>query len=1111
MKLQNTAIAALLLLATCSEGLEPGDNSTVESAKKGLGKLPASEVAVWQKVGSSTAADGCYLQAAAFDEARNVVVMFGGIVTDPSYGIITPSQDTWEWNPTTGKWTRRTLDGSKPDARSGAAMVYDSARAKLILFGGRAGSGFNLEDTWEWDPATGVWTDVGATGNPPARSQHAMVFEKSTGKVLMFGGGRSDTVSADGSGVKISLGDTWEYDPATKAWSQRTVTAAPSLRNDSAMVWDSSRNMAVLFGGLQVDISGAAGVPKQDTWDWDPTAGTWTERTAAGSKPSQRYGHALAFDGTRKKMVVFGGWDMSTGLAKADLWDWEPTTGAWTQRLNGSEAGVPTGRMYASMLSDDVRDRMLVVGGALISGWSGVGGTGGSVSYPDAAIRADMSFAPTPSREVLELNPVTPAFTDRTPPLDVPTARYGQAMAFNSATGKTCVFGGADSATGQVLGDYWEWDGKTWTQPPLANLPPSARAYSAMAFDPVRKSMILFGGVGDWNVATGFAETWELTSAGKWVQLSPTKSPEGLLGAGMVTDTARKKILLFGGAVIPDYSQPIFNYEDTIRNQVWEWDGGTLTWTNRTPPETENVPHRQQNPPVVFDEGRQKLFLYEGVAYGGSLSAFYEWDPITAGWVVRDTADALDYASVNLVAYDSWRRRVVILTDAFSSAGLEETWEVDTVAPTWYVRTPSPSASSQYSSSMVFDSSRGVVVLLGGLTSTMAGNIPAETWEYKVTGWGNGEGCTAATASQCASGFCVDGVCCDVAACTGACKSCSVPGMEGTCVLAKAGAEVAGSCEAGKACDGAGSCKAKNGVPCAAAGECASGFCTEGVCCESACTGNCRSCNQAGRAGQCTPFQAGTDPRNECVQGSGVCKSTCDGVGSCAFPRYGVSCGNCQLCDGYGSCSMYDYNCIYTRPDAGPLPTDGGPYPMGGIGGGTNTGGIGGYTTARGGAGGLSIPVDARPYGGSGGTSLGYDGSAGGIPRSDGSAGTTVPRTDGSAGFPGVDGAAGSPPRTDSSAGGAPGFGGSGGAVFGFGGSGGAVIGLGGSVPIAGGTGGKLGGTGGGAGDAGVTASLHKDGCSCDVGLPGASRAAFAPLFGAVGLALLLARRRRKV
>jgi hypothetical protein len=47
----------------------------------------------------------------------------------------------------------------------------------------------SYQDTWEWDPVTGTFTDRTSESTPPdARGQHSMVFEKSTGKVLLFGG-----------------------------------------------------------------------------------------------------------------------------------------------------------------------------------------------------------------------------------------------------------------------------------------------------------------------------------------------------------------------------------------------------------------------------------------------------------------------------------------------------------------------------------------------------------------------------------------------------------------------------------------------------------------------------------------------------------------------------------------------------------------------------------------------------------------------------------------------------------------------------------------------------------------------------------------------------------
>jgi hypothetical protein len=217
-------------------------------------------------------------------------------------------------------------------------------RAKFVLFGGRAGSGYNYEDTWEWDPTTGAWTDVSAAGaHPSARSQHGMVYEKSTGKVLLFGGGRSDSSSYDATGIQVATGDTWEYDPTTHVWTARTVTSAPTARHDFGMVWDSSRNKAVLFAGMQTDIAGAAGVPKQDTWEWDPAAFHLDRANRPGqqTEPALRPRHGLRRHpqegrGLRRIGHQHGG-------SRNDVWDWEPTTGAWVQRLTGSEAGCLRG------------------------------------------------------------------------------------------------------------------------------------------------------------------------------------------------------------------------------------------------------------------------------------------------------------------------------------------------------------------------------------------------------------------------------------------------------------------------------------------------------------------------------------------------------------------------------------------------------------------------------------------------------------------------------------------------------------------------------------------------------------------------------------------------
>jgi len=976
-QLRMGAVAALLLLATCSEP-NPDNAPRLESTQSALGTVPASESATWTRVDTPPPPSPLprFLESAAFDETRKVLVMFGG-----TSGTQTESQlpevfrDLWEWNPATSTWTDRTAAAGGPAARAGVSMVFDSIRNVFIIFGGRATADFDLADIWEWDPASGSFTDrTDSSLAPSGRSQHSMVFEKSTGKVLLFGGGLTDRMHGyDATSVLLALSDTWEWDSA-KGWAQLAPVAAPSARYDAALVWDSKRARAVLFGGMQKDQADADGIPMQDTWEWDPAKSVWTERTAVGSKPSARYGHAMANDPGRGMVVLVGGWDIDTGDSLGDVWDWNPTTAAWTQRLAGSEPNLPRGRMYASLVSDSNLNRLDLVGGLF--------------DFPD---QTNPILQMSATAELWELDPAQATFTNRTPSRNAPSGRYQHVMAFCPATGKSYVFGGKDSMD-LLRNDLWEWDGKAWSEV-KGGAQPSPRRNTAMAYDPFRKSLILFGGASedDSGNPQGLNDTWEWQSGTRqWAQLHPASNPGQLYGHGMVTDMGRATVLLYGDV----------NYA------VWEWDGSKTTWTNRTPVPSNVTPivaslaqtgWDTTGRYMTFDEGLQKMFVFQGTSYWNgakSNSVFWQWDPVNAGWEFRDSGDFVDlgYALTGgydntpfpVFAYDSLRRRQVTATRATVAAGATtslKTWELDAKNANWYLRTLATGPTIATPPTMVFDSQRGVMVLFGGSLLADLGDPNlgmydwskadvSQTWEYKVANLGNGEGCTAATASTCASGFCVEGVCCAVASCSGPCQSCAVAGHEGTCMQATAGTEIPGSCADGQACDGSGSCKSKNAVACSSATACASGFCVDGVCCESACDGKCVSCNQAASAGRCTGYAAGSDPENECGRGQPLCRSTCNGAGACDYPQVGTPCGTVEICDGAGTC--YD-------PDA--PPSTGGASGSGGVGG---FGGIvAGGASGRGGAGGFGGTL-AGGAGGRSGASAGGGSGAGGASSSGG-------------------------------------------------------------------------------------------------------------------------------
>jgi len=96
-------------------------------------------------------------------------------------------------------------------------------------------------------------------------------------------------------------------------------------------------------------------------------------------------------------------------------------------------------------------------------------------------------------------------------PASSPLARYGEAMAYDAATGTTVLFGGFGSSG--VLGDTWTWDGSTWTwdgstwtkQAPASH--PTARYDTDSTYDAASGSVVLFGGIGN-NGVPGDTWTW---------------------------------------------------------------------------------------------------------------------------------------------------------------------------------------------------------------------------------------------------------------------------------------------------------------------------------------------------------------------------------------------------------------------------------------------------------------------------------------------------------------------------------------------------------------------------------------------------------------------------
>ena len=233
--------------------------------------------------------------AMAYDESRHRLVLFGGYT--PGY-----VGDTWEWDGT--EWTQVADIG--PAARMGCALVYDTVRQRVLLFGGEnytlSPPNNYFSDTWEWDGRE--WTQLADMG-PPPRAGHAMVFDSSRECLVLFGG-----YWQPGAQSVVWLSDTWEWDEDA-GWVKRQDMGSRSMYQPKMVHTEAH---TVLFGYPEVGWGAAGGAGQ--TWEWDDNL--WTQRQNMG--PPRRSGHTLAYDSQGDRVVLFGGWGVGS-LALGDTWE----------------------------------------------------------------------------------------------------------------------------------------------------------------------------------------------------------------------------------------------------------------------------------------------------------------------------------------------------------------------------------------------------------------------------------------------------------------------------------------------------------------------------------------------------------------------------------------------------------------------------------------------------------------------------------------------------------------------------------------------------------------------------------------------------------------------
>ncbi|MZQ86059.1 hypothetical protein GQF01_28575 [Paenibacillus sp. 5J-6] len=261
---------------------------------------PATQITdyTWQRVTTNLSPDARQGASMVFDEMAENVVMFGGQDNNKFF------DETWIWDGYEKTWQEQRNLNSSPSARKGAAMAYDPASGKVLVFGGEGQSGVLLGDTWLWDGMNAQWEQVTTPDSPIARGGAQLAFD---GEQLVLFGGYSGSGSS-----KILQDDTWLWNGT--GWTEANPTEKPPAAYGGQMAFDGET--AVLYGGNAGSItkeytSVGTKVTKTVThddsspllWKWNRETKSWS--STAGPEGYGRWGQAMAYDGRR--VVFFGG------------------------------------------------------------------------------------------------------------------------------------------------------------------------------------------------------------------------------------------------------------------------------------------------------------------------------------------------------------------------------------------------------------------------------------------------------------------------------------------------------------------------------------------------------------------------------------------------------------------------------------------------------------------------------------------------------------------------------------------------------------------------------------------------------------------------------------
>lgn len=486
-------------------------------------------------------------------------------------------------------------------------------------------------------------------------------------------------------------------DPGVTVWRFRQVEA-PSERWGHASAYDERRRRVVTVGGGSSQSSYYT-----STVEWDgATLETFANRSTVNDGGTLgRGGFGMTYDRKRGRTIVFGG--LRDGAHFDDLWQYDGN--AWTPMA--TTGARPSKRSLCALAYDDSDGSYLLYGGADLS-------------------KIDQSN-PLSILDALKVD--TWRFSDGvwTQKSTASTVgAFGTSAAYDEVRKKVLAFGGAkiDGIAFNTTNDLAEWTGTGWKVVPTVGTRPAKRAFSAFVWDSINKRFLVAGGadniasvfdVGSSSSSTFFSDFYSLSDPENdgtyaWARLPDLDGP--IAAAGAAYDSARKQLVLYGGLLAPQvYSSALRLFDGTSWSRV-----------------TGAAPPARGDAAMAWDPGSKNLILFGGDSGPSNLADTWRWDGRSWSTIAGAGGPARKQA-----AFATTKDAVVVFGGRTDGTFADnETWIFRNNKWTKSTAGTAPTGSNQ--ASMAFDPTRNVLVRFGG--NDINGDPTDETWEFtEAAGW----------------------------------------------------------------------------------------------------------------------------------------------------------------------------------------------------------------------------------------------------------------------------------------------------------------------------------------------------------------------------------------